>query len=523
MPALSIPFLRRLRARVGLALGILLAADSVAETVLPLGSRLAVCFPPAAPVFGDAIPDGGLPLRQGQFVWSPPELLADYVNETFYPPLSTRLIARSLSPRLEARLEAYRVRRSTLLGELADQMLTLQGAEAATRESELRAFAAQQNPRILMLEREAEALRRALIDGGLLQSSVDWSVSRNWRIGAIRQGNDQAEKEAQFQVIRAAAYYESGFTIEQRGLLLELAAELQVRARAARPIPQPRSDDPAAIYFSPAMSRFRLPTNATPRLTALLGRFNGLKSEIKQELREEVFEQDRAAPRERASAFEALAERTEPRLAELERIADEIRAEMAVIPRPRLRAGPQLPPELALQIETYRQHRREFIEEFEQAVRTAMDLHRSKISVRPVNEKGRAELARMLAEDRISLRAKVAQTFRTEQRERYDEMHRRHRSIQEHLKVVAAGKSDGETGEPLTAETLLRGYTDAEERFNAFGREEVIYRGYWHAMMMPGLSPEQRRLLFGSAWVGLAQPLPAGEPMPTGSQPTPRS
>jgi hypothetical protein len=42
-------------------------------------------------------------------------------------------------------------------------------------------------------------------------------------------------------------------------------------------------------------------------------------------------------------------------------------------------------------------------------------------------------------------------------------------------------------------------------------------------MLMPGLSPEQRRLLFGFARVGLAQPLPAGEPLPTGSQPVPRS
>ena len=432
-------------------------------------------------------------------------------------------MARSLRAQLLARLEEYRERRGLLLGERADQMLTLQGVEAATRESELRAFAAQQNPRIVGLEREAEALRRALIDGGLFQTSVDWSDHRSWRMGATRYRNDQTEKEAQFQVIRAAAYYEDGFTIEQRGLLLELAAELQVRARAAQPIPLPRTDDPAAIFFSPAMSRFRLPKNATPRLTVLLGRFNGLKGELKQELREEVLAQDRAAPRERAMAFEALAGRERPRLAELEKLADEIRAEMAVIPRPRLRAGPQLPAALVRQIETYRQNRRTFIEQFEQAVRTAMDVHRSRVSVRPVNEKERAELARLLAEDRISLRAKVAQTFRQVHRERYEEMYRRHQGIQRHLEVVAAGKSDAETGKPLTAETLLHGYIDAEERFNAFGREEVIYKGYWLAMMMPGLSPEQRRLLFGSAWVGLAQPLPAGEPMPTGSQPTPRS
>jgi hypothetical protein len=61
------------------------------------------------------------------------------------------------------------------------------------------------------------------------------------------------------------------------------------------------------------------------------------------------------------------------------------------------------------------------------------------------------------------------------------------------------------------------------ERFDTFGRDEVIYRGYRMAMLMPGLSPEQRRLLFGAALVGLAQPLPHGEYLPTGPQPVPQS
>jgi hypothetical protein len=42
----------------------------------------------------------------------------------------------------------------------------------------------------------------------------------------------------------------------------------------------------------------------------------------------------------------------------------------------------------------------------------------------------------------------------------------------------------------------------------------VIYTNYRIAMLQPGLSPEQRRLLFGYALIGLAQPLPHGEPMP---------
>jgi hypothetical protein len=140
-----------------------------------------------------------------------------------------------------------------------------------------------------------------------------------------------------------------------------------------------------------------------------------------------------------------------------------------------------------------------------------------------VNERERAALDRLRAEDRITLRARVARTFEEAHRERYETLRRRDRAIHDQLKVIAAGRSDAETGQPLTAETLLRGYLDAEERFLAFGREEVIYRGYRYAMLLRGLSPEQRRLLFGAAWVGLAQPLPPGESMPAGREPIPRS
>lgn len=514
---------RPLRTRFGLTIVVLLATAVSAETVLPLGSRLAVCFPPEAPVYGDAIAEGPGPLREGQFVWSPPALLADYVGEIFYPPLSTRLMTRSLNRKLEARLEAFRQQRSTLLNALADQLVALQGADGATREGELRAFAALQNPRIAALEHEADELRRLFIAGGLLQFSVDWSRSREWKIGTTRFANDQADKEAQFQVIRAAAYYENGFTIEQRGLLVELAAELRVQARAAQPIPRSRTTDPAAMFFSPAMSRLRLPRNATPELIALLGRFNRLKSDLKQQLRETVCEEDRAASEQRSAAFAALAERQWPRLVELEKLADEVRAAMAVIPPQPLRLGPSIPAELKERIAAYERDRRKLIADFEQTLRTAMDLHRLKVSLRPANERERKELARRLAEDRISIRAQVAQKFHEASREQYEEMRRRYDAIQEELNAIAAENLDEETGRPLTAETLLRSHRAAEERFNTFGREEVIYRGYRVAMLMPGLSPEQRRLLFGSALVGLAQPLPVGEPMPTGAQPTPRS
>jgi hypothetical protein len=63
---------------------------------------------------------------------------------------------------------------------------------------------------------------------------------------------------------------------------------------------------------------------------------------------------------------------------------------------------------------------------------------------------------------------------------------------------------------------LMRRVNTADAQFEKIGREEVIYKDYRVAMLEPGLSPEQRRLLFGAALAGLAQPLPPGDRMPDG-------
>src|SRR5688572_31510446 len=92
-----------------------------------------------------------------------------------------------------------------------------------------------------------------------------------------------------------------------------------------------------------------------------------------------------------------------------------------------------------------------------------------------MSEDERVQLARKLAADRAALRERVARSFQEDTRERFDAMRARYEEIQADLNLVAAGQFDAETGRPLTAETLLRGYHIAMERFDTFGREEVVY------------------------------------------------
>ena len=123
---------------------------------------------------------------------------------------------------------------------------------------------------------------------------------------------------------------------------------------------------------------------------------------------------------------------------------------------------------------------------------------------------------------RDEARKQAVLKFQNEQGGRYDNLELRYKSLRSSLTTVAEKQTDRKTGRPLNADTLLRQYSASMEEFETFGREAEIYTHYRVAMLQPGLSAEQRRLLFGYALAGLAQPLPFGEIMPRSGDPAPR-
>src|SRR5204862_5216580 len=88
---------------------------------------------------------------------------------------------------------------------LLDKFVELQDVDADTRLQELRKFAAAQTPDLITLEAEAERLRQDLV-GSEFGKSVDWNAQRRWKLGALKTNVGWAEKEADFQVVRAAIY-----------------------------------------------------------------------------------------------------------------------------------------------------------------------------------------------------------------------------------------------------------------------------------------------------------------------------
>jgi hypothetical protein len=437
--------------------------------------------------------------------------MADFVCDSFYPALSTRLFALDLKPALESRLQAYRANRLFQVNALLNQFVTLHDQPADVQERQLQEFAQTQTPVLVALENEAEQLRQELISDPIF-NRIDWNAGRRWKLGAIKGGADGSEAEAEFQVLRAAAFYHKGLMPQQRGLLRELASEQQAVVRKARGLPAGRAESDA-MFFSPETTRLRLPADVPAAVREKVAVYNGQKAALKRELREAVIAQEGANAASRVRAFEALADRQWPHLGILEQRAEEIRqslgSTLAVSAPP---APPWIPAGILDRIRTYNEDRDSYFGELKQRLDAADALLPKPDLNVPSDE--RIQRQREFAERRVTTRRQAAHEFQQEHAARFAELEVRYHGIRESLTVVAEKQVDRKTGRALNAETLLRQHAVSMEEFDTFGRAAVIYTNYRIAMLQPGLSPEQRRLLFGYALIGLAQPLPHGELMP---------
>lgn len=504
-----------LRARIFFLIGLLVGANPAEAQFEPWNPLPMVFFPPTPPIYGAAIenePANRVRSYKGRRLF-PPEGLADFVNEGFYPALSTRLFGAALRPATELRLQQFQARRLSQVTALLDQLVTLHGEPPEVQERLLRTFAETQTPQLVALEMEAEALRQDIVSGGFFASDVDWNTSRAWRLDEIQGDPNGTVAEGEFQVVRARAFYQKGVLPQQRGLLRELAMELETVARKARGLPTAREESDA-MFFSPETARIRLPVTASAELREKMGLYNGLKTALKRELRDTVMAQDGAMASERERAFEVLADRQWPQLAMLERMADEIRILLAphlAVTTPA--APPWIPAGLLEAIRAYTRDREIYFEGLRQLVTSAIMLVPRPDLFNLAGDE-RVRVQREFVARQAEVRRQAFNEYQARHAARFEELGLRYKAIREGLAVVAEKQTDRKTGRPLDADTLLRQYAVSMEEFETFGRASTIYANYRIAMLQPGLSPEQRRLLFGYALVGLAQPLPNGELMP---------
>lgn len=455
-----------------------------------------IYFPPNLPPLGVELDLPAVDRRMGA-----PADLAPYVMEPFYAPLSTRVVKRSLTRRQEEALARYDQRKANLLAALRAKLAATAALPDEARRAELAAFAAAQAPALAALEREADQWRRDCYTRPGGARTADWYEWRGWKLGRGRLARPRGETLFfEYQLLRAAAFYQEGLGLEQRRLLRECAMELEAEVFPG-PADQPVSVRDHFWFFSPHLARVHLPDDLPAELQAKIDAFRALKAQLKRELRDTIYEQDRIVfESRREPVLEELAYAQAPRLADLDVQAEEIRRSLArVAPQPTPPAPAALPPELAARIEAYRAEqealRRELADHMRRAVRHMIvpDAYAANPSMNAWRQ------ARLAA---------IAQAREEFQRDHADRIAALRQQIHALRMAIEAWAGPG------TASASTAGNSSFLAEFFARRGEQQGRHDYHVAVFQPGLSPAQRRLLLDAAIVALNLPLPGPEEQP---------
>jgi hypothetical protein len=471
-----------------------------------------IFFPPSPPPLGAPVP----PRPPAQTSITAPKELGTYLYEPFYAPLSTRLARADLTKKLLQRLDTYRSTRARLQTELLTRLDELKDADPDTRASELNTLAERQAPELTRLEAEAEELRGDLLHGGLVglfSGTGDWNERRRWRLGegSLALPRDQLVS-VEFRVIRAAAFYQDGLSPAQRRLLREVEMELQVAAFKPKDA-TPANPGETLLFFSPETSRLELPADLPADLSLKIAAYEKDKSALKTELRDAIYTLDTATHSKRGDALRALAETQAPRFDTLEALAEEIRVGFARLPIP---PGPRIPPafpaSLSARITAY-QTEKAALQKILQAsldeVRKANGVDSFKLVKKDSPSIGPAKFRFEVPESAnsqavIASAQKAIETFNRTHEKRLADLNKEREAIRTEVARFATSEkaSSGKSVETLLADF----YAHLQQ-----GERWQHYRYYQIAMLQPGLSPQQRRLLFEVALERLNLSLPSGE------------
>ena len=470
-----------------------------------------VYFPPVPPPL-----DADLrllpPLAAGPA--APAELEA-FAGDLFYPLLAERLASDDLPKALRAELEAYRGAKADLQAELRARLDQLKDAEPAARERELAALATRQTPRISALENTAEKLRGDLQPTGLFGLPRDANpaqgiVAREARGAEARPPWDDWRRQA--RAVRLAAYFDKGFSPAQRRLLGEVALDLDARADREAGSPAASAAD-RMLDFSPECARIPLLDNPPAALADKLGDFAARRTRLKAELLDALRQNSDASAGERADALRRLAGRQEPEFAALEALAEDIRRDLAALPDPPgPPAPPALPAELAARIAAYRTHKVELLRTLYTMITRVPD------KPAPHPAKGNATTGAPADGGMPWLRDGGESTAVKPENLRVspEEFNRRQNELVGELNQELAGiraslseyvRTTHRPADRKSINDLLNDFEVARQKQEIWDK----YRDYQAAALQPGLSPEQRRLLFAAAIEKLALPLPPAE------------
>lgn len=254
---------------------------------------------------------------------SAPAEMNAWLGDWFYPQLASRVLYEEVSRKNRAALDRYAAERFALLKELHDELDRTRNLPRADRLAALDRLARKQAPALTSLEEEAEHLRSDLARG-----DYNWNHAREWAIGHDTEGPARGDTPFEVsQVMRAAAYFQDGLLPAQRGLLIEVAWEVNALGPSSR---QHSGATAATVsvepFFLPAPARVVPLADLASDVAAKLVEFQTLQAALKKELYDKILHEDRAFTGFiRTAAIRGLATSQAARLDQLEKLAEDIR------------------------------------------------------------------------------------------------------------------------------------------------------------------------------------------------------
>lgn len=465
-------------------------------------------FPPVPPLLDSDIPVIA-PLDPGP---PAPELMSGFVGEIFYPVLATRLAANDLPREMRARILSYHDAKIALTDEIRARILALKDAGPLERTRQLQALAAREAGPIADLVGSAEKIRQDLRERNVFGLPTDVHEARIPARKKIRSVADTPSDSAglllESEAILDAAFYQDGLSPVQRKFLFESAIELRDRA-------VPKTGEAQAgtriLSFSPATARIRIPADLGEAMEQKIRDYLAAKDELKSELRDMLHRNSDASEVTVAGAVADLAQAQAERIARVQGMAESIREGLALMPNP---PGPpvprSLPPELASRISLYRTHKVQLLKALRAMLAAPTPTGNPDPGTPKPDDKGTGAASWMhdgttTSDVRAASLTVSAEEFNRTQTDLIAQVNREQADIREGL--AAYVRSTNGQSDRKSINDLLRDFEEARMREEIWEK----YRDYQTAVLVPGLSPAQRQLIFDTAIGELGLPLPTGD------------
>lgn len=415
----------------------------------------------------------------------------EIAGEPYFIAYGNLAARKLLSPERTKRIERYKTEHASLLAVLRKKLKQVQGETAEIQQRTLAELAATQTPELLKLENEAEDLRR------------DLTYDSPWRTSASDIGKlvvehapaDRRPSLAKLWLTLSAAHFRDGFSPEQRHLLEEMAHDLSLILE-----PEPNASAQPWVFFWPAGTRILKPSGLPPEAAAKFDNFQQQKEALKEELRTVLNRGDSYIfTSQRTDCYSQLAAKQAQRFVELDALADQLRPALAALTEATTQSSAALPSNLAdeltaivnrkavLQRELYAklmQFRRDLPDD-----RIELTGQKNGLAITVVSAKGNSHKQK-------AARAHI-NAYNEDLLNRFNALSTDRDAV---LAAIVRYQSAAQNAKPgLTVDQLVADFLNDYKAW----KNRQQQSDYAAAVLAPGLSPAQRRLLLNATLVDL--------------------